>query len=265
MKQKALSPFRKILREINPITIFRRLTHRIFGQTTSGLPVQYVGSLSNRSESDDGRYVAFVSRAATDYQVFKNFKKNSTYRAILEHASQDEGLEYLKFVSQDSPALLAKVNAIKVNDEIGSPITYDYPPVGRISPSTLRYLKVASDLHKYFGENIGDSIAEIGVGYGGQCLTIDQLFHFQKYTLFDLSPVLDLVTRYLECHTLNGSYQCTTLNQLAIDAKFDLVISNYAFSELPSKLQRMYIKKVLSKCKKGYLTMNSGRELRIYK
>jgi hypothetical protein len=37
------------------------------------------------------------------------------------------------------------------------------------------------------------------------------------------------------------------------------VISNYAFSELPSHLQRTYIKKVLSNSKRGYLTMNSGR------
>jgi hypothetical protein len=36
------------------------------------------------------------------------------------------------------------------------------------------------------------------------------------------------------------------------------VISNYAFSELPSLLQIKYIEKVLLKSKRGYLTMNSG-------
>jgi hypothetical protein len=40
---------------------------------------------------------------------------------------------------------------------------------------------------------------------------------------------------------------------------YDLVISNYAFSELPSPLQIAYIDKVISKAKRGYLTMNTGK------
>ncbi len=39
---------------------------------------------------------------------------------------------------------------------------------------------------------------------------------------------------------------------------YDLVISNYAFSELPEPVERTYIDKVLSRSKRGYLTMNSG-------
>jgi hypothetical protein len=40
--------------------------------------------------------------------------------------------------------------------------------------------------------------------------------------------------------------------------RWDLVISNYAFSELPSDLQKIYVEKVLSKSDRGYLVMNSG-------
>lgn len=254
--KKSLS--QKILREIDPFTILRRIKSRLVNYSITRKPVEFVGIESNRSESDDGRYVVFVSQASQDYQVFKNFKRHPTYTAILEHASQAEGLAYLSIAAKDSPEFFKKVEALKANDEVGNPITYEYPGVGKVSPSTLRYLKVASDLRKYFGENLGETIAEIGVGYGGQCLTLDKLFNFKKYYLFDLPPVLDLVARYLECHTLKGSYQCTTLNQYDPDREFDLVISNYAFSELPSNLQRMYIEKILSKSRRGYLTMNSG-------
>ena len=52
--------------------------------------------------------------------------------------------------------------------------------------------------------------------------------------------------------------ELSTLNQ-SQQVKFDLVISNYAFSELPSHIQKTYIQKVLGNAKKGYLTMNSGR------
>ena len=56
---------------------------------------------------------------------------------------------------------------------------------------------------------------------------------------------------------LNGSFKTTTINE-EIAEEYDLVISNYAFSELPKSLQIKYIEKVLIKSKRGYITMNSG-------
>jgi phospholipid N-methyltransferase len=64
---------------------------------------------------------------------------------------------------------------------------------------------------------------------------------------------------YLESHILNFAYKTTTLNQHQGDVNYDLVISNYAFSELPSQLQIRYIEKILSRSKRGYLTMNTGK------
>ena len=58
--------------------------------------------------------------------------------------------------------------------------------------------------------------------------------------LFDLPKVNKLIERYLNSHLLKGSYKTTTLNQ-EISEKYDLVISNYAFSELPKSLQIKYI------------------------
>ena len=43
------------------------------------------------------------------------------------------------------------------------------------------------------------------------------------------------------------------------DKNWDLVISNYAFSELPKSLQLDYVEKVLTRSKRGYLIMNSGK------
>jgi hypothetical protein len=74
-----------------------------------------------------------------------------------------------------------------------------------------------------------------------------------------LQPVLALTSKYLENHTLNSSYKLCTLNQSDGCDSYDLAISNYAFSELPMSIQMQYVKKVLSKSKCGYLTMNSGK------
>ena len=146
----------------------------------------------------------------------------------------------------------------KINDLIGTPITHTYSEIGAISPTTLRYIKVASDLRKYFGSNIGDKIVEIGGGYGGQLLINDQIFLMKEYHIYDLPPVLDLTERYLKSHILNSSYKTVTLNQSPGHEIYDLAISNYAFSELPSVLQCKYIEKILANSAKGYLTMNSG-------
>ena len=224
----------------------------------------FIGISNNRSDSDDGLYVAFVKEAIKNHNKFKNFKRNPHYNSILEHTTKVEGKQYLEIIKNTNNELLDKIELFKQNDIIGNPIKYNYDEFGKISPSTLRYMKVASDLKIYFGENLGNNLVEIGCGYGGQLLILDKIFHIDTYLLIDLPPVLELASIYLECHSLNLSYNIKTLNKLSNDKKYDLVISNYAFSELPKHIQLKYIKKVIANSKKGYLTMNSGKNITFY-
>ena len=219
---------------------------------------EYVGEVKNRSDSENGLYVSAVQKAVRSYKSFSSFKKNLDYQAILEHVSKEQGERYLEIIKKDSPSLLMEIELFKDNDLVGDPAVFEYPDIGAISPTTLRYVKVASDLMKLFGNQIGERIVEIGAGYGGQALINDRIFKIKEYELLDLPPVLNLVSKYLDSHILNCAYKISTLNQKTGDDKYDLIISNYAFSELPSQLQIKYIEKVISKCKKGYLTMNSG-------
>ena len=132
--------------------------------------------------------------------------------------------------------MLFEIEKFKVNDILGGGKTFNYKGVGFINPTTLVYIKVASDIRKLFSEDIGEKVAEIGVGYGGQLLIADMILKFKQYDLFDLPPVLELTHRYLAAHILNHAYSLQTINQLREDVKYDLVISNYAFSELPCLL-----------------------------
>lgn len=220
--------------------------------------VEFIGNIQNRSVSDDGSYIVSVKEAVSNYDSFVKFKTDPRYTAILEHVSVQQGAEYLEVIKTDSPDLLIKINDFKENDLVGGAAVINYEQVGLVSPSTLRYLKVSSDLKKFFGNHVMTHISEIGVGYGGQFLINDKIFRFDEYHLFDLLPVLDLTSKYLESFVINNSYRTFLLNQHSGKNEYDLVISNYAFSELPSKLQIKYIEKVLSKSKRGYLTMNSG-------
>jgi hypothetical protein len=252
----------KILRGIrNPRRAADYLLAKLPNMIESSLKQdQFVGIPENRSLSQYGDYVSFVTTAAQDPAVFSKFKSHPSYRAVLEHVTSKQGEEYLAIIEKQSPELIDQFDRFKINDLVGTPITHSYLRIGTISPTTLRYIKVASDLQKYFGSDIGEKIVEIGVGYGGQLLINDQIFRVKEHHLYDLPPVLDLAERYLETHILNCSYKKFTLNQNAGDERYDLAISNYAFSELPSQLQCKYIEKILTKSSRGYLTMNSGRE-----
>jgi len=152
----------------------------------------------------------------------------------LKNVSEAQGEDYLKIIWQQTPEFLHEqvLPKIRRNDDIGNPLTYSYTDIGRIGPQTLRYLKVASDLKKYFGADLGPEVAEIGSGYGGQCLILDELFDIKLYTLFDLPVVTQLISKYLESHILNGAYCTSTINGYQ-PKNIDLAISNYAFSELP--------------------------------
>ncbi len=174
--------------------------------------------------------------------------------------TKEQGEEYLKIILEDNPEFITKkINSLSKLDELGHPKKYTYGQFGKISPTTLRYLKVASDLKKYFNESFGGEIAEIGGGYGGQFIALDQIFTIERYAIFDLFPICELITKYVESHSIHGSYCVTTINQF-MPKNFDFCISNYAFSELPLNLQMVYFKKILVRSKRGYFTMNSGKK-----
>ena len=211
-----------------------------------------------RSDSENGKYGAVVAKAVSDQNAFDGFKRKRAYRKILEHVSRAQGQDYLQIVSSRQDGLLdAALKTVLLSDDVGSPVKYQYEGVEpALSPTTLRYLKVASDLKGLFGVGL-DRIAEIGCGYGGQTLVNDQLLDFRHATLFDLPFVNELIRKYLNTMLLNGAYRVTTINE-TLPEPYDLVISNYAFSELPSVLQEAYIRKVVASSRRGYLTMNSG-------
>jgi hypothetical protein len=222
-------------------------------------PKVFVGAEYIRSDTDNGVYIRAVENANHNFEAFLNFKRDEDYRYVLEHVCYEQGREYLEILRSEAPDFVENVSRFLINDIVGNPIRFSYEGIGLVSPTTLRYLKVASDLRQLFGDLNGVQVGEIGVGYGGQLLILDQIYEFRRYDLYDLPPVLRLTSRYLESHLLNSAYKTTTPNQCGKDSSYDLVVSNYAFSELPAKLASKYVEKVLSRARRGYLTMNSGR------
>jgi hypothetical protein len=213
--------------------------------------------LNARSVSDNGEYPNFCYIASNQASVFADFRSDSRYKRILEHLTPQQGFEILKHLEREGTPLLEPdlLDLISKNDFVGGPDVLI--PVGeyQLSPGTLRYLNTANELRSHFRLDEISTIAEIGVGYGGQVRVLDALKIGLEYTLFDLQEVLGLASRYLNCFVMNGSYEVKTINQVSVK-NVDLIISMYALSELPRFLQMAYYEKLLKHAKNGYMIIN---------
>ena len=211
---------------------------------------------SNSSDSENTSYVVALNQILNSNRKFLRFRKSYKYKAILEHLNYKQGVSYLSILQNRQRDVSALSQMAVRNDSVGGPRIFKFNRDLTASPTTLRYLKVSSDLELLFGTELG-TVAEIGAGYGGQAAINLQAFSIDEYHIFDLLPAQALMSRYLERLDLQGRVFMTDL-QRHFD-QFDLVISNYAFSELPKELQQVYCERVLNKSRMGYLTMNSGK------
>ena len=106
-----------------------------------------------------------------------------------------------------------------------------------------------------FGDISGKKIIEIGAGYGGQCLILNKLFTPSEYAIVDLDESSELSNKYLNINGIKPRIiKISEMNDL--DEDFDIMISNYAYSELDKNLQDLYYDKIIKRSKNGYLTYN---------
>lgn len=206
---------------------------------------------------DYSRYLKVCNDALEREDLFMGFKSNPDYRVVLEHVSTEQGKEYLDVISPHNSRLISLLELFATNDNIGNPARARYKinnKVIEISPTTLRYVKVLNDLMLIFGSLDGMDIVEIGVGYGGQCKIISDLFKFKSYTLVDLPEVLSLSDKFLD----KMGVENIVLRQPhdAAETRYDLCISNYAFTEIDRLYQVFYRDNIIRHSDRGYITCN---------
>lgn len=201
-----------------------------------------------------GSYKAFCKKAAETPAIFDTFKTHPDYVPILEHVSFELGEEYLNIIQEKNPHLLKLINKFKENDKIGHPNTSFYQETGNISPTTLRYIKVASDLIEIFDTWENESIFELGGGYGGQCKILTDIFLPKKYVIADLPEVLLLIEKFVKELNIQNVQLCT--EKSIPNENYDLFISNYAFTEIDKVLQQIYLDQCIAKSTHGYIICN---------
>jgi hypothetical protein len=203
-------------------------------------------------------YTTYCQRVTEDESEFKRFKSDQTYCSVVQTVSYWEGRLYLREIEEDYPDLIRHFDSFKKIDSIGNPKLFSYGRHGNLAPTMLRYTKVLGDLTTLFGDLSGLRVVEIGCGYGGQCALLKTMFNISSYTLVDLTPVLRLTEKCLTRLELADNVQFLTMDQLPEGEKYDLFISNYAFTELSRDIQDVYWEKTVRGTTRGYLTFNSN-------
>lgn len=216
-------------------------------------------STSSRSDSESTPYTSFVASVIGSKKRLKTFRKNYRYRLILEHVDFILGYEYLSRLTTGTLDFYRENNPLVNLSKVGSPRVFYYPKLGWVSPTIIRYLYVNQRIQDLFGEKSIKRVAEIGIGFGGQFAITSKSLDVEDFSMYDLPVVLHLAQKTLEsAELLSSIFTKKSINPVESE-NYDLVISNYAFSELPKEIQSDYIFKVLGNSRCGYITMNSGR------
>jgi hypothetical protein len=203
------------------------------------------------SDNDQYRNVCLLAAKNKDIQAI--FKSNRQYRLILEHVTAQQGQQYFSLIRHNAE-LLEKLLQICAK-EFGRPLRYSITGLGKVSPTQIRYAKILQDLQFLFGDLSGKNIAEIGIGNGGQAIHILNSYPTARYSGFDLDVVLNLSSQLVKMY--NSNFEVDMFDGINPPKKeFDLILSNYAFSELNLETQQMYIEKVISNSKSGYMIYN---------
>lgn len=178
------------LDRIKRVKLKPQLNHReLFkpaGFSTSGI---------NRDQLSESQLTKY------DEILEKAIKSNFYYRQKIEHVTPDLGFEYKKKINDLNPNFLKRPDPRKYFDNIGNPLTYEYTGLGRISPTTLRYLAMAFELKFFFGDLNNRVIGEIEVGHGGRIKTLDTMYELKKHYACDRSLAQSLTKKYLSRFT----------------------------------------------------------------
>lgn len=210
----------------------------------------------NTSISDNADYPGYCMLAAGDEAEFKRFRSHPQIVGIIEGIDGQAGLESINIALGHKPEYMARMEEFRRNDTVGEPAMSEYSAIGRFAPTTLRYIKFASELETLYGSLDGWRIAEIGGGYGGQCRILSVVADFQRYVIFDLEGPRRLTRRYLDQFDV-ANVEVKDIFDFTPEP-FDLVISNYALSEIRKDVQDVYIEKILKNARHGFMVYNQA-------
>ncbi len=203
-------------------------------------------------------YVNSCKEFVADDLKFKNFKRDSRYKFMLEHVDKGESDLFISEMKNSNSLTENQLKEFRENDLYGNSELQQYDFFGTMSPSTIRYIKNTLDIFDFVGNKNVKNIVEIGGGYGGLCKTMNVMFDYDSYTLIDLYEVNELSKKYIDQFPkLDKKVSQLPFDNFGEIENIDLVISNYAFSECSYNSQTKYYNDVILNSKYFYMVYNN--------
>lgn len=214
----------------------------------------------NVPEQDITNYLGACRNFCSNEQRFNNFKRDPSYKVILEHVTYEAGLILVDQMKNPDIITEEQLRKCKENDLYGNAEINSYEGFGDISPSTIRYIKNSLDILNFVGDQVSDleNIVEIGGGYGGLCKVLSSFVDYENYLIIDLPEVNGLSNKYLS-HFPDLEGRTSQLSCFELDEVVgaDLVVSNYAFSECSEEIQMHYFNDVIVHASRIYMVYNN--------
>jgi len=186
----------------------------------------------------------------------RNFRRERAVREVVETLAPSDGRYHGERIRSSSPELLVDPR-VRTVDAWGDPVRWPGLLLGMpasFSPTTLRYLSHALWLRDQGLVPRGGMIVEIGVGFGGLA-AMNGIVSEAHTLLVDLPPVTRAAMRMLAETGLGKSG--TSSDEIEPSGDF-CVVSNYAFTELTSDLQKHYIDRYLRASSSGMIVSNAN-------
>lgn len=187
----------------------------------------------------------------------RQFRRLKAVRSVVETVGITEARHYAARIREWAAGWLdhPQVRAI---DDWGDPIRCPAILLGTsraFSPTTLRYLATALWLKRSGKLPPNSEILEIGVGFGGLA-AMNALVSGSTTVLVDLPQVEQAAVRMM--HELGMGEHVVRSTSLGNTDTVQLLVSNYAFSELSSSLQDDYLRDHLTRARHGAMVSNAA-------
>lgn len=216
------------------------------------------------SITDNGWFSDYYGALAAGPR-FARFRRDPVHLVIVEPTPRADGRRHLARALRQTPDLVRLLPRLRAGEAVGAPLTAAFPPHGRFTPDTLRYLRYLSDCETRFGSLGGLTVVEIGVGYGGACRLFLERFELERYYLVDLPGPLAMARRFLG-ETLGADRVAQRVSFVPAPPRGErppglperpgLALSTMAFSECARPAQEAYLNCILRPAARGYLHHN---------
>ena len=198
-----------------------------------------------------------------------DWKRLPDVTTILEHLSYEHAKVYLSNLIENdgvNPQVIQKLCSL--NDQFGNANVQKFDNDILSSPSSIRYVRHALDICNLIKtKNFKKvNIIEIGGGYGGLCLILNQLsaimgINIDKYFIYDLPETQKLQRYYLNSSNSFVRWKPANTfgkNFITNDGEINILVSCYCLSEIEDVYKLEYLRNLLHKISGAYLSWNWG-------